>query len=28
VGQFGDDANFHYVCVSANVCKRVALSSF
>jgi len=28
VGQFGDDANFHYVCVSANVWKRVALSSF
>lgn len=27
-GQFTDDANFHYVCVSSNVWKRVALSSF
>ncbi len=28
VGQFADDANFHYVCVAANTWKRVALSSF
>jgi hypothetical protein len=27
-GQFSDDANFHYVCVSSGVWKRVALSSF
>ena len=27
-GQFADDTNFHYVCVSTNKWKRVALSSF
>ncbi len=27
-GDFTDDANYHYVCVSANTWKRVALSSF
>ncbi len=27
-GQFGDDANYHYVCVARNTWKRVALSSF
>jgi len=28
VGQFADDANYHYVCVATNTWKRVALSSF
>ena len=28
VGDFGDDAGFHYVCVATNTWKRVALSSF
>ncbi len=27
-GMFADDANYHYVCIAANVWKRVALSSF
>lgn len=27
-GEFADDANYHYVCVSANKWKRVALSDF
>ncbi|AAW61040.1 hypothetical protein [Gluconobacter oxydans] len=27
-GQFTDDANYHYVCISTNTWKRVALSSF
>ena len=27
-GDFSDDANFHYVCVSTNTWKRVALSAF
>ncbi len=27
-GMFADDANYHYVCVAANVWKRAALSSF
>ncbi|MBS1098493.1 hypothetical protein JK191_13230 [Gluconobacter sphaericus] len=27
-GQFTDDANYHYVCVSTNTWKRVALNSF
>jgi hypothetical protein len=28
VGQFGDDANYHYVCTATNTWKRVALSTF
>jgi hypothetical protein len=27
-GQFGDDANYHYVCTATNTWKRAALSSF
>ena len=27
-GQFSDDANYHYVCVSTNKWRRVALGDF